>query len=44
VPAERIEALDLSDAVRARDRVGPDDAAGVQRIRDELLEQLGAVA
>jgi V/A-type H+/Na+-transporting ATPase subunit A len=44
VSAERIEALDLSDAVRARDRVGPDDADGVERIRDELLERLGAIA
>ena len=44
VGADRVEALDLSDAIRARDRVGPDDAAGVQRIRDELLERLGALA
>ena len=30
VAADRVEALDLSDAIRARDRVGPDDAAGVR--------------
>jgi len=40
VPAERIEQLDLSDAVRARDNVGPEDAAGVAAIRDALLVRL----
>lgn len=40
VTAAAIEELDLSAAARARDRVGPDDAAGVERIRDELLERL----
>lgn len=40
VPATAVEELDMSAAVRARDRVGPDDAAGVERIRDELLERL----
>jgi len=44
VPAERIEELDLSDAARARDRVGPEDAAGVAAIRDALLERLEALA
>jgi V/A-type H+-transporting ATPase subunit A len=44
VPAAAIEALDLSAAARARDRVGPDDAAGVDRIRDELLERLRSAA
>ena len=37
VPAAQIEELDLSDAARARDSVGPDDAAGVASIRDTLL-------
>lgn len=43
VPAARIEELDLSDAVRARDAVGPDDAKGVAAIRDELLERVGGL-
>lgn len=43
VPAARIEELDLSDAVRARDDVGPGDAAGVLAIADELLARLGGV-
>ncbi len=41
VPAAELEEVDLSDAVRARDRVGPDDAAGVREIRDRLLLRLG---
>ncbi|HEY7250035.1 MAG TPA: V-type ATP synthase subunit A [Methylomirabilota bacterium] len=40
VPAVRIEELDLSDAARARDRVGPDDADGVEAIRNELLARM----
>jgi V/A-type H+-transporting ATPase subunit A len=44
VPAAAVEALDLSAAARARDRVGPDDAVGVDRIRDELLERLRSAA
>ncbi|MGZ4173519.1 MAG: V-type ATP synthase subunit A [Solirubrobacteraceae bacterium] len=40
VPAARIEELDLSDAVRARDRVRPEDVTGVVRIRDALLARL----
>ncbi len=44
VPAEQIEELDLSDAARARDRVGPEDAAGVAAIRDALVGQLEALA
>jgi V/A-type H+-transporting ATPase subunit A len=43
VPAARIEELDLSDAARARDLVGPDDAAGVEAIADKLLARLGAL-
>lgn len=44
VAAARIEELDLSDAVRARDRVGPDDAAGIDAIRDGLLARLEGLA
>jgi V/A-type H+-transporting ATPase subunit A len=44
VPAARIEELDLSDAARARDRTGPEDAAGVEAIRGELLARLEALA
>jgi V/A-type H+-transporting ATPase subunit A len=40
VPAARIEQVDFSPAVRARDRVGPDDPAGVDAIRDELLQRM----
>jgi V/A-type H+-transporting ATPase subunit A len=43
VSAERIVELDFSDAARARDRVGPEDAAGVEAIRDRLLDRLEAV-
>ena len=44
VPAARIEELDLSDAARARDDVGPEDVAGVEGIRDELLARMEALA
>jgi V/A-type H+/Na+-transporting ATPase subunit A len=40
VPPAAIEASDLSGASRVRDEVGPDDAAGVERRRDELLATL----
>jgi V/A-type H+-transporting ATPase subunit A len=40
VPAARIEQVDFSPAARARDRVGPDDPAGVDAIRDELLQRM----
>jgi hypothetical protein len=40
VAAAAIEDVDLSAAVRARDSVGPEDAAGVARIGEELLERL----
>ena len=40
VPGARIEELDFSDAARARDRVGPEDAAGVDAIRDALLARM----
>lgn len=44
VPAARVEELDLSGAARARDQVGPDDAAGVAAIRDRLLARMEALA
>ena len=44
VPAAHIEEADLSDAVRARDRVAPDDTAGVQAIGRSLAARLEAVA
>ena len=44
VSASRIEELDLSEAVRARDRLGPADAAGVEAVRDGLLAGLDALA
>jgi V/A-type H+/Na+-transporting ATPase subunit A len=44
VAIERIEQLDLSDAARARERAGPDDAAAVDAIRDTLLARLDGLA
>jgi V/A-type H+-transporting ATPase subunit A len=44
VPAAHIEAVDLSDAARARDRAGPDDAEAVDQIREALLARLEALA
>jgi V/A-type H+-transporting ATPase subunit A len=44
VPGAHIEELDFSDAARARDRVGPEDAAGVDAIRDSLLARMEALA
>jgi V/A-type H+-transporting ATPase subunit A len=44
VPGSRIEELDFSDAARARDRVGPEDAAGVDATRDALLARMEALA
>ena len=41
VAASSIEAVDLSAATRARDETGPDDAAGVDAVRDRLLGALG---
>jgi V/A-type H+-transporting ATPase subunit A len=37
VPASAVEEVDLSGVTRVRDEVGPDDAAGVERRRDEVL-------
>ncbi|HUZ20261.1 MAG TPA: V-type ATP synthase subunit A [Acidimicrobiales bacterium] len=42
LPAAAIEALDLSAVTRIRDEVGPGDAAGVARRRDEVLASLEA--
>ncbi len=44
VPGARIEELDFSDAARARDRVGPEDAGGVDAIRDVLLARMEGLA
>jgi hypothetical protein len=44
VPSAHIEELDLSDAVRARDRVAAGDAAGVDAIRGALVARLEALA
>ena len=44
VPGARIEELDFSDAARARDRVGPEDAHGVDVIRDALLARMEELA
>jgi V/A-type H+/Na+-transporting ATPase subunit A len=40
VPAERLEAADLSDVVRARDLTPPDGAAEVDAIRERVLAGL----
>jgi V/A-type H+-transporting ATPase subunit A len=44
VPIDRIEEVDLSAAVRARDTAAPDDAAAVDGIRTALLATLGRLA
>lgn len=44
VPAARVEELDLSAAARVRDGVGAEDAAGVRRVRDDLLARMEALA
>ena len=44
VAGARIEELDFSDAARARDRVGPEDAHGVDGIRDALLARMEELA
>ncbi|HUY40395.1 MAG TPA: V-type ATP synthase subunit A [Candidatus Dormibacteraeota bacterium] len=40
LPASVVEELDLSGVTRVRDEVGPADAQGVSRRRDEILEML----
>jgi V/A-type H+-transporting ATPase subunit A len=42
LPASAIEELDLTALTRARDETGPDDAEGVDRLRDEVLARLAA--
>ncbi|MFC0597876.1 V-type ATP synthase subunit A [Streptomyces palmae] len=44
VPAEVVEDVDLSPLLRAREEVGPDDAAGVAAFRDAALSRLARVA
>jgi len=44
VAASAIEEVDFSGATRVRDEVGPDDAAGVERRRDELVVVLSHLA
>jgi V/A-type H+-transporting ATPase subunit A len=42
LPASAIEELDLTEVTRARDETGPDDAEGVERLRDGVLARLVA--
>jgi len=44
VAASAIEEVDFSGATRVRDEVGPDDAAGVERRREELVVVLDHLA
>lgn len=44
VSAAAVEELDYSGVTRVRDEVGPDDAAGVERRRDEVLASMAALA
>jgi V/A-type H+-transporting ATPase subunit A len=44
VPAASLEALDLSDAIRARDETPADGAAAVDGVRERLLARLDALA
>ncbi len=44
VPGARIEELDFSDAARARDRAGPEDAAGVDAISRRALVRMEALS
>ncbi len=39
-----LEEVDLSDAARARDEVGPDDAAAIGEIRESIFRRLAEVA
>ncbi len=40
LPASVVEEFDLTAVTRARDETGPDDAAGVVRLRDEVLARI----
>jgi len=44
IPAESVEQLDFGPLLRARDGVGPDDVAGVERYRDVMLAQVKGLA
>jgi V/A-type H+-transporting ATPase subunit A len=44
VPATVLEEVDFSALVRARSDTGPDDAPGVTKLRDELLDRLGELS
>jgi V/A-type H+-transporting ATPase subunit A len=44
VPAATLEEVDFGPLVRARDDIGPDDAEGVVKRRDELLARLEELA
>jgi hypothetical protein len=39
-PASMVEELDFSGVIRVKDEVGPADAGGVERRRDEVLASL----
>jgi V/A-type H+-transporting ATPase subunit A len=43
VPAASVEEVDFSPVVRAREEVGPDDRAGVEARRDEVLARLAGL-
>jgi V/A-type H+-transporting ATPase subunit A len=44
LPASAVEEFDLTIVTRARDETGPDDAEGVDRLRDEVLARIGSQA
>jgi V/A-type H+-transporting ATPase subunit A len=44
VPASLIEEVDLSDAVRIRDRTGPDETGPIEEVRAEMLRRLEDLA
>ncbi len=44
LPASVIEEFDLTPVTRARDETGPDDADGVNRLRDEVLARLSGTS
>jgi V/A-type H+-transporting ATPase subunit A len=44
VSAASLEAVDLSDAARARDETPADGAVAVEQVRERLVERLGALA
>ncbi len=44
LPASVIEEFDLTAVTRARDETGPDDDAGVERIRAQVLDRLASAS